>query len=279
MQRGGSSLLPERAARRQLATTRACSEEAVGYYQSVQRGGSWLLPVAAAQVERGSAGTKQLNKRRRITDPWKLCARVMVRDHRWDGTLDESWLGPMTVLKQYGTSYAVTDDADGTQLSRLIPHVDMKAASQVPSHSPGALQADIFEVDHIRKDRPGAGQKYYLIRWKGYSPAHDSWEPADNLCPTMIDRYMRDKLRMQPRSKARRKLVRQADAAKKGQEGKQRPAYRSSSGSGDYPGGSDPNDPPCFGEHHSAAATAPDPGETPAGWKAQTSMMGCGTPD
>lgn len=34
-------------------------------------------------------------------------------------------------------------------------------------------------------------KRYYLIKWKGWSSFHNSWEPADNLdCPSLVSEYL-----------------------------------------------------------------------------------------
>ena len=38
-----------------------------------------------------------------------------------------------------------------------------------------------YEIERIIARRSKGGQSEYRIRWKGYSAAHDTWEPADNL--------------------------------------------------------------------------------------------------
>ena len=38
-----------------------------------------------------------------------------------------------------------------------------------------------YEIERIIARRVRAGQEQYLIHWKGYTTAHDTWEPADNL--------------------------------------------------------------------------------------------------
>ena len=38
-----------------------------------------------------------------------------------------------------------------------------------------------WEVEQILDMRTGRSGKQYLIRWKGYSSAHDSWEPWENI--------------------------------------------------------------------------------------------------
>ena len=44
-------------------------------------------------------------------------------------------------------------------------------------------------LDHRKKHERGANMEY-KIRWKGYSKAHDTWEPEDNLdCKDMLADY------------------------------------------------------------------------------------------
>lgn len=46
--------------------------------------------------------------------------------------------------------------------------------------------AKIVDV-HFNKDKT----REFLIRWKGFSPKEDTWEPEDNLnCPKLISEYM-----------------------------------------------------------------------------------------
>lgn len=47
-----------------------------------------------------------------------------------------------------------------------------------------------FEVEKIIDDRTDRGATVYRIRWKGYSPQEDTWEPADSLtCDSLVARY------------------------------------------------------------------------------------------
>src|SRR5579863_5302281 len=47
-----------------------------------------------------------------------------------------------------------------------------------------------WEVEKILQERTRRGKKQYLIRWKGYSEAHDSWEPKANLnAPELLQAF------------------------------------------------------------------------------------------
>lgn len=50
---------------------------------------------------------------------------------------------------------------------------------------------DEYEVEKIIKHRVVRGRKQYLIRWKDYSPIHDSWYNEDDLprAQELIDEY------------------------------------------------------------------------------------------
>ena len=40
---------------------------------------------------------------------------------------------------------------------------------------------DEWEVEEILAERTKNGKKQYYVRWAGFSEAHDSWEPEQNL--------------------------------------------------------------------------------------------------
>jgi Chromo (CHRromatin Organisation MOdifier) domain len=52
-----------------------------------------------------------------------------------------------------------------------------------------------YEVEEVLGSRQHGHEKklQYLLKWKGYSHAHDSWEPADQVhTPQLIDKFHRE---------------------------------------------------------------------------------------
>jgi hypothetical protein len=49
-----------------------------------------------------------------------------------------------------------------------------------------------YEVEQVLGSRQHGHEKklQYLLRWKGYSQAHDSWEPTEQVhAPELVDRF------------------------------------------------------------------------------------------
>ena len=51
----------------------------------------------------------------------------------------------------------------------------------------------MYVVDKFTYMRWSKGAREYLVRWEGYSAAHDTWEPMENLvgCAQQIREYER----------------------------------------------------------------------------------------
>lgn len=51
-----------------------------------------------------------------------------------------------------------------------------------------------YEVDDILKHTTKKGKLHFLIRWKNYSPSHDSWQIESDLhCPQILNEYLKKK--------------------------------------------------------------------------------------
>jgi hypothetical protein len=102
------------------------------------------------------------------------------------------WHGPCPVLDHLGAQrFRIGISADGrtrdVHVSELKPYL-----APLPGHSgaislyhtavPGVVLDEskniTYEVDKIVKSEVRDGRRQWLVRWKGYTPADDTWEDA-----------------------------------------------------------------------------------------------------
>lgn len=61
---------------------------------------------------------------------------------------------------------------------------------QIVSHDAVVSKEEVYEFDAIVTHRGEPGNREYKIRWKNYSPEHDSWIPLKNFTdPQAVVKY------------------------------------------------------------------------------------------
>lgn len=117
---------------------------------------------------------------------------------RSDGTpkLQPKWLGPFKLIKMVGTQAAELE-LPSTMKIHDVFHVSLLKpfiASEEGLINPPVVYVDgdqEFDVDYIRAHRGSKRNQEFLVHWMGYTPEHDTWEPAAALrnAPAVVKKY------------------------------------------------------------------------------------------
>ena len=121
-----------------------------------------------------------------------------IRTRRTSAKLGDKFLGPFSIVESVGTNaYRLNLPVKYERLhpvfhvSLLEPYQPREGVAPPP---PIDLEGEEhFEVARIlgKIIRKG-GKVYYHVRWKGYPPSDDSWEPAEHLkAPRLIAEFER----------------------------------------------------------------------------------------
>jgi hypothetical protein len=153
---------------------------------------------------------KQFDKKHRLVD-FPIGSFVVVRKKGILKSLTAIYEGPYEIIRktQHG-NYTLRDEM-GLLMPREYTPSELKLVSQEAVVS----KEDVYEFDAIVDHKGDYRDRLYKIRWKNYSPEHDSWIPLKNFTdPQAVMTYWKrikgevpkeEKLALQKRFKTTKK--------------------------------------------------------------------------
>jgi hypothetical protein len=162
--------------------------------------------LAKAKIQQA----EQTNKRRRQAPVYQVGDQVLLSTKNlplataYRKTAPE-WIGPITISKanHQTDNYTLMLPKDLSRihptfhvelLKKYIPNDDKKFPARKntkPGPLPEFQDEERYEVEKILKARtnPKTGTIHYLVKWVGWGPEDNTWEPADNIDQEAIDDF------------------------------------------------------------------------------------------
>jgi len=122
---------------------------------------------------------------------YEPCDKVWVKNSRnrtGSNKLDSLWMGPCEILDRVGSSgrYTVSlpTGKEDVHMDDFKPYVTPPSGKAIPclyfKPRPKLPETDDFFVQKILDHKVEKGVHYWKVRWKGFGPEEDTWEPASS---------------------------------------------------------------------------------------------------
>lgn len=99
-----------------------------------------------------------------------------------------------SVLKENKVLHAQLNQMKRTSTSLATPEkTQKKMRKKTPAKSPSNFNSSQdFEVEQLLKHRGRKGKREFLVRWRGFTAEHDSWQLEKELsCPKILKHYLK----------------------------------------------------------------------------------------
>ena len=78
--------------------------------------------------------------------------------------------------------------------SRPVPEGSTTPRQNMEGNQEHQLGDQVFAAEAITKKRVKKGKTEYLVKWKGWSPKHSTWEPEENILdPRLFQQFAQRK--------------------------------------------------------------------------------------
>ena len=132
---------------------------------------------------------------------------LLVRGPRYTSyrKIAPEWLRPLTITAAYpqtdNSTLRFPDDLTGIDptfhvelIKAYIPNDDKRFPSRkntIPWPLPEFVHEDRYEIEKILKSKTNTkkGTIHYFIKWKGWGPEHNIWEPVENIDQGALDEF------------------------------------------------------------------------------------------